>query len=70
MAEATASLLKLFSGRMADKGWNHKKLVVGGYSVSNLARPLIGLPLAGAGFYYCAFWRELTRDFEHLQEMH
>ena len=43
MAEATASLLKLFSGRMADRGWNHKKLVVGGYSVSNLARPLIGL---------------------------
>ena len=43
VAEATASLLKLFSGRMADKGWNHKKLVVGGYSVSNLARPLIGL---------------------------
>lgn len=44
-AEATASLLKLFSGRMADKGWNHKKLVVGGYSVSNLARPLIGLAI-------------------------
>ncbi len=43
LAEATASMLKLFSGRMADKGWNHKKLVVGGYSVSNLARPLIGL---------------------------
>ena len=43
VAEATASLLKLFSGRLADKGWNHKGLVLGGYSVSNLARPLIGL---------------------------
>ena len=43
VAEATASLLKLVSGRMADKGINHKGLVVGGYSVSNLARPLIGL---------------------------
>ena len=43
VAEATASLLKLFSGRMADKGWNHKGLVLGGYSVSNMARPLIGL---------------------------
>ncbi len=46
VAEATASLLKLVSGRMADKGWNHKGLVVGGYSISNLARPLIGLALS------------------------
>jgi len=43
VAEATASLLKLVSGRLADKGWNQKGLVLGGYSVSNLARPLIGL---------------------------
>lgn len=43
VAEATASLLKLASGRMADKGGKHKALVIGGYSVSNLARPLIGL---------------------------
>ena len=46
VAEATASLLKLVSGRMADKGWNHKGLVVVGYSISNLARPLIGLALS------------------------
>jgi len=46
VAEATASLLKLVSGRMADKGANHKGLVLGGYSVSNLARPLIGLALS------------------------
>ncbi|HEB69244.1 MAG TPA: MFS transporter [Desulfobulbus sp.] len=46
VAEATASLLKLVSGRMADKGRNHKGLVVGGYSISNLARPLIGLALS------------------------
>ena len=46
VAEATASLLKLVSGRMADKGVNHKGLVLGGYSVSNLARPLIGLALS------------------------
>jgi len=45
VAEATASLLKLISGRLADRGWNHKRLVLGGYSVSNLARPLIGLAL-------------------------
>jgi hypothetical protein len=45
IAEATASLLKLASGRLADQGWSHKSLVVGGYGVSNLARPLIGLAL-------------------------
>ncbi|HFQ89029.1 MAG TPA: MFS transporter, partial [Desulfobulbus sp.] len=45
VAEATASLLKLVSGRMADRGWSHKGLVLGGYSVSNLARPLVGLAL-------------------------
>lgn len=45
LAEATASLLKLVSGRLADRGWNHKRLVVGGYATSNLARPLIGLAL-------------------------
>ncbi len=42
-AEATASLLKLFSGYMADRGWNHKRLVLGGYGMSNAARPLLGL---------------------------
>ena len=45
VAEATASLLKLVSGRLADRGWNHKRLVLGGYGVSNLARPLIGIAL-------------------------
>jgi len=43
LAEATASILKLVSGRLADRGWNAKKLVVGGYGLSNSARPLIGL---------------------------
>jgi MFS family permease len=43
VAEATASLLKLVSGRLADRGWNTKGLVIGGYALSNTARPLIGL---------------------------
>ena len=43
VAEATASLLKLLSGRLADRGWNPKGLVIGGYGLSNTARPLIGL---------------------------
>ncbi len=45
VVEATASLLKLVSGRLADKGWNHKRMLLGGYDVSNTARPLIGLAL-------------------------
>ena len=45
VAEATASILKLVSGRLADRGWDSKKLVVSGYTVSNTARPLIGFAL-------------------------
>jgi MFS family permease len=45
LAEATASLLKLLSGRLADRGWNRKGLVLGGYTLSNAVRPLIGLAL-------------------------
>jgi len=45
VAEATASLLKVVSGWLADRGWNRKGLVVSGYGVSNSARPLIGLAL-------------------------
>jgi MFS family permease len=43
LAEATASVLKLVAGRLADRGTPAKALVVGGYSLSNLVRPLIGL---------------------------
>ncbi len=45
LAEATASLLKLVSGRLADRGWRRKRLVIAGYGLSNLARPAIGLAL-------------------------
>lgn len=43
LAEATASLLKLISGRLADRGVSAKGLVVGGYALSNAGRPLLGL---------------------------
>jgi MFS family permease len=46
LAEATASVLKLVSGRLADRGVSARLLVLGGYTVSNLARPLIAF--AGA----------------------
>lgn len=43
MAEAAASILKLVSGRLTDRGWNPRRLVLGGYAISSLARPAIGL---------------------------
>jgi MFS family permease len=43
LAEATASILKLVSGRLADRGVPAKRLVIGGYALSNVVRPLIGL---------------------------
>jgi MFS family permease len=46
VAEATASILKLVSGRLADRGVPAKSLVLGGYTVSNATRPLIGLAAA------------------------
>jgi MFS family permease len=43
VAEATASILKLVSGWLADRGWNPKRLLISGYGLSNAGRPLIGL---------------------------
>jgi len=46
VAEATASLLKLISGRVSDRLPRRKPLVVAGYGLSSLSRPLIGLATA------------------------
>ena len=43
VAEATSSVLKLFAGRLADRGTSQRALVVGGYALANAARPLMGL---------------------------
>ena len=43
IAETTASLLKIFSGRMSDKLGKRKALVILGYGASSFARPLMGL---------------------------
>jgi MFS family permease len=45
-AESTASVLKLVSGWLTDRGWSSKRLVVCGYALSNGVRPLIGLALS------------------------
>jgi MFS family permease len=44
-AEATASLLKLVSGRIADASPRKKPLTVLGYGISTTVRPLVGLAL-------------------------
>jgi len=46
VAETTASLLKIFSGRISDRLGRRKALVLAGYGVSTLARPLMGLAFA------------------------
>ncbi|MEW5755371.1 MAG: MFS transporter [Pseudomonadota bacterium] len=48
LAEATASLLKLISGRLADRGWNQKRMIFSGYLISNTARPLIAIAFSWA----------------------
>ena len=42
-AEATASLLKLISGRIVDRMQRRKPLTVLGYGLSSLVRPIVGL---------------------------
>src|SRR5919197_4883098 len=42
-AEATSSILKILSGRIADRSKRKRPLVLFGYSVSSLARPLIAV---------------------------
>ena len=46
VAETTASVLKIFSGRWADRVTRRKPIVLAGYTLSSLARPLIGLAWA------------------------
>ena len=46
LAESVASLLKLASGRISDRMRRRKPLIVGGYALSSLARPLVGAATA------------------------
>lgn len=47
VAEATASFFKLFSGWTSDRWQKRKSLVIYGYSLSTLARPLVALATLG-----------------------
>jgi MFS family permease len=42
-ADATASLLKLWAGRLGDRGVSRKGLAVAGYATSNLCRPFLAV---------------------------
>lgn len=46
VADATASLLKIVSGRMSDKLRVRKPIIVFGYSLSALAKPILALAVA------------------------
>lgn len=46
VAESTASFLKLFSGIVADRVRNRQRLVLWGYGISSLARPLVAVATA------------------------
>ena len=43
IAEATASLLKVFSGWLSDRIGRRKNLMLAGYAISTLSRPIIAL---------------------------
>ncbi|MGH8508899.1 MAG: MFS transporter [Gammaproteobacteria bacterium] len=43
IAESLSSILKLVSGWLVDRGWSGRRLVLGGYGLSNSVRPLLGL---------------------------
>jgi MFS family permease len=45
-ADTVASLLKLFSGKLADRAAHKKPLVLAGYGLSSLSRSLTGLAMA------------------------
>jgi MFS family permease len=46
LAEAVAAVLKVVSGRMSDRLARRKPIVVAGYALSSLARPLVALATA------------------------
>ena len=58
VAETTAAMLKLFSGIISDKLRKRKLLVVVGYSISSLIRPLTGLV---TGAWQIVFVRMMDR---------
>lgn len=61
LADATASFLKLVSGRLVDRGWQPKKLVLGGYGLSNIVRPLIGFAFSWGWVLFMRFFDRIGK---------
>ncbi len=55
VAESTASLLKLASGIVSDRLPGRKKLVLAGYAISSLARPLTAIALTPLAVLFIRF---------------
>jgi MFS family permease len=55
VAESTASILKLFSGIASDRLPGRKKLVLAGYTISSIARPLTALALTPLAVLFIRF---------------
>lgn len=55
VAEATAAILKLFSGVWSDRAGKKKPFVLVGYGLSGVARPLIGLATSWPGVLLIRF---------------
>lgn len=55
VAESTAALLKLYSGIYSDRVKRKKPLVLLGYGVSTLARPLVGFAVTGSQVFSIRF---------------
>jgi MFS family permease len=61
VAEATASFLKLLSGWISDRREKRKSLVVFGYTLSTLARPLVALATAGWHVLFIRFFDRIGK---------
>jgi MFS family permease len=61
IAEATSSLLKLFSGVLTDRTHSAKPWVVGGYTLAALARPLMALTTSWPGVLVLRFTDRLAK---------
>ncbi len=64
VAEATASILKVFSGWLSDKLDKRKDIVVLGYTLSSLAKPLFSIATSG---WHVLFIRFLDRTGKGLR---
>ena len=66
IAESTASFTKLLSGYLADRLPRRKPIVVGGYAVANLVKPLLAVATA---WWQVLFIRFADRTAKGMREI-